>query len=49
VENEVDGLGLLETLLLLDVLLVLLEKLRAELDVTGLVDTVDVTESSSNA
>jgi hypothetical protein len=49
VENEVDGLGLLETLLLLDILLVLLEELGAELDVTGLVDTVDVTESSSNA
>lgn len=48
-ENEVEGLGLLETLLLLNVLLVLLEELRAELDVTGLVNTVDVTESSSNA
>ena len=35
-ENEVDGLVLLALGLLLDVLLVLLEELGAELDVAGL-------------
>jgi hypothetical protein len=49
VENEVNRLGLLETFLLLDVLLVLLEELGSELDVARLVDTVYVTETGSNA
>jgi hypothetical protein len=48
VEDEVDGLVLGGVGLLLDVLLVLLEKAGLELDVAGLVDTVDVTESGSD-
>lgn len=48
VEDEEDGLVVLGTSLVLDVLLVLAEELRAELDVTGLVDTVNVTETSGN-
>jgi hypothetical protein len=49
VEDEEDGLFFLGTDLLLDESLVLLEELRAELDVAGLVHSVDVAESSSNA
>ena len=48
VEDEEDGLLVLGASLLLDVLLVLAEELWAKLDVAGLVDTVDVTESSGN-
>jgi hypothetical protein len=48
VEDKSDGLVVLEALLLLDVLLVLLEELRAELDVTRLVDTVNVTEAGGD-
>jgi hypothetical protein len=48
VEDEEDGLLVLSLLLLLDVLLVLLEELRSELDVSGLVHTVDVTETGRN-
>lgn len=48
VEDEEDGLVLLAAELLLDELLVLLEQLRVELDVAGLVDTVDITETSGN-
>lgn len=48
VEDEEDGLVGGRTGLLLDVLLVLGEELGVELDVTGLVDTVDVTEASGN-
>jgi hypothetical protein len=48
VEDKSDGLVVLEALLLLDVLLVLLEELGAELDVAGLVDTVDVTEAGGD-
>jgi len=48
VENEENWLLLLGTGLLLDVLLVLLEKLWVELDVTWLVDTVNVTETSGD-
>lgn len=47
-EDEEDGLVGGRTGLLLDVLLVLGEELGVELDVTGLVDTVDVTEASGN-
>ena len=47
-EDEVDGLVLGGAGLLLDVLLVLLEEAGLELDVAGLVDTVNVTESSSD-
>jgi hypothetical protein len=45
VEDEEHRLVVLSVDLLLDVLLVLLEKLRAELDVSWGVDTVDVAES----
>ena len=45
-ENEEDGLVVLGVGLLLDELLVLLEQLRAELDVSWGVDTVDVAEAS---
>ena len=48
VEDEEDGLVILGASLLLDVLLVLGEETGLELDVTGLVDTVDVTETSGN-
>lgn len=47
-EDEEDGLVGGRTGLLLDVLLVLGEKLGVELNVTGLVDTVNVTEASGN-
>lgn len=47
-EDEEDGLVGGRTGLLLDVLLVLGEELGVELDVAGLVDTVDVTEASGN-
>jgi hypothetical protein len=48
VENKEDGLVLLGANGLLDVLLVLLEETRLELDIAGLVDTVDVTEASGD-
>jgi hypothetical protein len=48
VEDEEDGLVGGRTGLLLDVLLVLGEELGVELDVAGLVDTVNVTEASGN-
>lgn len=48
VEDEEDGLVGGRTSLLLYVLLVLGEELGVELDVAGLVDTVDVTEASGN-
>jgi hypothetical protein len=48
VEDEEDGLVGLGAGLLGDVLLVLGEELGVELDVAGLVDTVDVTEASGN-
>jgi hypothetical protein len=48
VEDEEDGLVILGASLLLDVLLVLGEETGLELDVTGLVDTVDVTEASGD-
>jgi len=48
VEDEEDWLLLLRAGLLLDVLLVLAEKLWVKLDVTWLVDTVDVTETSGD-
>ena len=48
VEDEEDGLVLLGAGLLLDVGLVLGEQLGVELDVAGLVDTVDVTEAGGN-
>ena len=47
-EDEEDGLVGGRTSLLLDVLLVLGEELGVELDVAGLVDTVDVTKASGN-
>ena len=47
-EDEEDGLVLGGLGLLLDVLLVLGQKLGVELDIAGLVDTVDVTEASGN-
>jgi hypothetical protein len=48
VEDEEDGLVLLGAGLLLDVGLVLGKQLRVQADVTGLVDTVDVTEASGD-
>jgi hypothetical protein len=48
VEDEEDGLVGTRAGLLLDVLLVLGEQLGVELDVAGLVDTVDVAEASGN-
>lgn len=48
VEDKEDGLGLLGANLLLDVLLVTREELGVKLDVAGLVDTVDITETSGN-
>ena len=47
-EDEEDGLVGGRAGLLLDVLLVLGEELGVELDVAGLVDTVNVTEASGN-
>lgn len=48
VEDEEDGLGVLRADGGLDVRLVLAEELGVELDVAGLVDTVDVAEASGN-
>lgn len=48
VEDEEDGLVLLGAYGVLDVLLVLAEELWVELDVTWLVDTVDVTEAGGD-
>jgi hypothetical protein len=48
VEDEEDGLVILGASLLLDVLLVLGKETGLELDVAGLVDTVDVTETSGD-
>lgn len=48
VEDEEDGLVLVGLDLLLDVGLVLGEELGVQADVAGLVDTVDVTETSGN-
>ena len=48
VEDEEDGLVGLGAGLLLHVLLVLLQKLGVQTDVAGLVDTVDITETSGN-
>lgn len=47
-EDEEDGLVLLGSDGVLDVLLVLAEELGVELDVTWLVDTVDVTETGGD-
>jgi hypothetical protein len=47
-EDQEDWLVLLRPNGILDMLLVLTEKLGVELDITGLVDTVDVTESGSD-
>ena len=47
-EDQEDWLILLGLDGILDVLLVLGEELWVELDVTRLVDTVDITETSSN-
>lgn len=47
-EDEENWLLLVQFLLILDVLLVLLEKFGVELDVAGLVDTVNIAEASSN-
>ena len=47
-EDEEDGLVLLGLDLLLDVGLVLLQQLGVQTDVAGLVDTVDITETSGN-
>jgi hypothetical protein len=48
VEDEEDGLVRLGLGLLGDVLLVLGEELGVQLDVAGLVDTVDVTEAGGD-
>jgi hypothetical protein len=48
VEYKEDWLVLLCSNGILDVFLVLGEQLRVELDVTGLVDAVDVTKAGSN-
>jgi hypothetical protein len=48
VEDQEDGLVLLCSNGIFDILLVLAEKLGVKLDVTGLVNTVNVTESCSN-
>ena len=48
VEDKEDGLVLLGANLLLDVGLVTREQFGVQTDVTGLVDTVDVTETSGN-
>lgn len=47
-EDEEDGLIRLGAGLLLHVLLVLLEELGVQADVAGLVDTVNITETSGN-
>ena len=47
-EDQEDGLVLLCSNGILDILLVLAEKLGVKLDVTGLVNTVDVAKSCSN-
>jgi hypothetical protein len=47
--NKVDRLVSLGGSLLLDIFLMRLEQLRAKLDVAGLVDTVHITESGSDA
>jgi hypothetical protein len=49
VENEEDGFVFFCVVLLLDICLMLGEQFRVELDVTGLVDTVDVAKTSSDA
>ena len=48
VEDEEDGLGVLGGDGLGDVLLVLTEQLRVQLDVTRLVDAVDIAEASGD-
>lgn len=48
VKDQEEGLLLLRSDLLLSVRLVLSEKLRVQLDVAGLVHTVDVSESSGD-
>jgi hypothetical protein len=48
VENQEDWLVLLRTYSILDILLVLAKKLRVKLNITWLVDTMNVTETSSN-
>lgn len=48
VEDKEDRLVILGLLLLGNVLLVLLEELGPELDISRLIDTVDVTETGSN-
>jgi hypothetical protein len=49
VENEEYRLVFFCAILLLDICLMLAEKFGMELDVTRLVDTMDVTKASSNA
>jgi hypothetical protein len=48
VEDKEDGLIIFSLELLLDISLVLTKKFGVELNVTGSIDTVDVTETSSN-
>lgn len=48
VEDKEDGLVILGTELLLHILLMLAQKLGVELDVSRLVDTVNIAETSSN-
>jgi hypothetical protein len=48
VEDQEDWLIFLSSDVVLDIFLVLAEKLWVELDVTRLVDTVNITESSGN-
>jgi hypothetical protein len=48
VEDKEDGLVIISLELLLDISLVLAEKLRVQADVTRSIDTVNVTESSGN-
>jgi hypothetical protein len=48
VEDQENWLVLLGSDGILDILLVLAEKLRVELDVSGLVDTMDVSETSGD-
>ena len=47
-EDEEDRLLLVQLLLVFDVLLVLFKKLWVELDVSRLVDTVNITKASCN-
>jgi len=47
-EDQEDWLVLLRSNGILDILLVLTEKFGVELDVTGLVDTVNVAESGGD-